>query len=169
MKTFLSSGELQTVYFTVRDDLERMLRRRVRDKDLAADLTQETFLRLGQIATPLPDTDQARLYMFRIAKNLAIDHQRKESRRSDILAGSAVLFEDCRASPEDVALAKDQLQAVEAALDELPKHCRQILMMSRLRGMTHTQIAAELKVSKSLVEKYAVKALLHCRRKLDSL
>ncbi|MGH7021460.1 MAG: RNA polymerase sigma factor [Brevundimonas sp.] len=169
MKTFLTSGELQTVYFTARDDLERMLRRRVRDKDLAADLIQETFLKLDQITAPLPDENQARLYLFRVAKNLATDHQRKEARRTEILAGSRVLFEDYKASPEDAALAKGQMDVINQALDELPRHCRSILIMSRLHGMTHSQIAAELNVSKSLVEKYAVKAMLHCRARLDAL
>ncbi|MNU29744.1 putative RNA polymerase sigma factor FecI [compost metagenome] len=168
MKTFLTSGELQTVYFTARDDLERMLRRRVRDKDLAADLIQETFLKLGQITAPLPDREQARLYLFRMARNLATDHQRKEARRSDILAGSQVLFEDHKPSPEDATLARNQLEEIEKALDELPRHCRSVLIMSRLHGMTHSQIATELKVSKSLVEKYAVKAMLHCRARLEA-
>ncbi|MNU27049.1 putative RNA polymerase sigma factor FecI [compost metagenome] len=168
MRSPLSSDDLRQVYFSARDDLERMLRRRVHDKDLVADLIQDTFLRLDQIARPLPDPDQARQYIFRVAKNLAIDHQRKEGRRADILAGSTVLFEGQKASPEDIALANGQIRTIEAALDELPRHCRRILIMSRIHGMTHSEIAAELQVSKSLVEKYAVKALLHCRGKLDA-
>ena len=39
--------------------------------------------------------------------------------------------------------------------------------MSRMEGKTHAEIAAELGVSKSLVEKYAVRALLHCRARLN--
>lgn len=38
--------------------------------------------------------------------------------------------------------------------------------MSRVEGMTHAQIAEKLGVSRSLVEKYAVKAVLHCREVL---
>lgn len=143
-----------------------MLCRKVRNKDLAADLIQETFLRISQITVPLPDRDQARMYLFKVAKNLATDHQRREGRRAEILAGSKVLFEDYRFNPEDLALAMGELKVVEAALAELPKHCRSVLLMSRVHGMTHSEIAAALRVSKSLVEKYAVKAALHCRARL---
>lgn len=168
MKNYLSRDELQNVYFSARDELESMLRRRVRDKDLAADLTQETFLKIDQITAPLPDADQARMYLFRIAKNLATDHQRKEARRSDILVGSKVVFEEHQPTPEQETLAKDQLEMIDKALADLPRHCRSVLIMSRLQGMTHSQIAEELNVSKSLVEKYAVKALLHCRAILNA-
>lgn len=165
----LSVADLREVFCAARSDLERMLRRKVRSADLAEDLLQETFLRLEQITAPLPDQDQARMYLFRVARNLATDHQRREGRRAEILAGSTVLFEDYKSSPEELTLAKDQLQQIEAALAELPPHCRSVLIMSRVRGLTHSQIAAELKVSKSLVEKYAVRAALHCRSRLAAL
>lgn len=168
MTSALTHDELQTVFSEVRLDLERMLRRKVRDPQLAADLTQDVFLRLGRITASLPDRNQARLYLFHIAKNLATDHQRKEGRRSELLEGAVALFEDYQPSPEDAALAKDQMRVVETALEELPKHCRDVLFMSRLLGMSHGEIAAELKVSKSLVEKYAVKAVLHCRAMLTA-
>jgi RNA polymerase sigma factor (sigma-70 family) len=166
MTGVLSDSDLEAVFFDARTDLERMLRSRVRDAHLAADLTQDVFLRLRRIRTPLPNRDEARLYLFQVARNLAIDHQRVEGGRTRILAGAAVLFEEVQTSPEDEALASDQIRIVDAALDELPRHCRQVLYMSRLLGMSHGEIALALNVSKSLVEKYVVRALLHCREKL---
>jgi RNA polymerase sigma factor (sigma-70 family) len=164
----LTYDDLQSVFSDIRLDLERMLRGRVRDAQLAADLTQDIFLRLRRITAPLPDRHEARLYLFQMARNLATDHQRVEGRRTEILAGAATLFEGVHASPEDEALAKDQMRVVDAALDELPKHCRDVLYMSRLLGMSHGEIATELGVSKSLVEKYVVRAMLHCRAKLNA-
>lgn len=169
MSTALTQEDLYSVFSDARGELERMLRRRVRDPHLAADLTQETFLRLQRITATLPDRNQARLYLFHIAKNLATDHRRKEGRRNELLEGVTALFEDYQPTPEESTLAKDQMRVVEAALEELPKHCRDVLFMSRLLGMSHGEIASELKVSKSLVEKYVVKAALHCRARLQSL
>lgn len=168
MSNALDYDDLVSVFADVRVELERMLRGRVRDPHLAADLTQDIFLRLRRITAPLPNRHEARLYLFQMARNLAIDHQRVEGRRTEILAGAVTLFEGVGASPEEETLARDQLRVVDAALDELPKHCRDILYMSRLLGMSHGEIAAELKVSKSLVEKYVVRAMLHCRAKLDA-
>lgn len=168
MTDSLTYADLQSVFSDIRLDLERMLRGRVHDAQLAADLTQDLFLRLRRITAPLPDRHEARLYLFRMARNLATDHQRVEGRRAEILAGAVTLFEGVSASPEDETLAKDQMRIVEACLDELPKHCRDVLYMSRLLGMSHGEIAAKLGVSKSLVEKYVVKAMQHCRTKLDA-
>ena len=164
----LTYDDLQSVFSDIRLDLERMLRGRVHDPQLAADLTQDIFLRLRRITAPLPDRHEARLYLFRMARNLATDHRRVEGRRKEILDGAVTLFEGTPPSPEDEAVAKDQLRVVDAALDELPKHCREVLYMSRLLGMSHGEIAKELNVSKSLVEKYVVKAMLHCRAKLNA-
>jgi RNA polymerase sigma-19 factor, ECF subfamily len=168
MSNVLDYDDLVSVWADVRIELERMLRRRVRDPHLAADLTQDIFLRLRRIAAPLPNRHEARLYLFQMARNLAIDHQRAEGRRTEILAGAVTLFEGVAASPEEETVARDQVRVVDAALDELPKHCRDVLYMSRLLGMSHGEIAAELRVSKSLVEKYVVRAMLHCRAKLDA-
>jgi RNA polymerase sigma factor (sigma-70 family) len=167
MTDALTYDDLQSVFADARLDLERMLRRRVREPQLAADLTQDIFLRLLRITAPLPDRHEARLYLFQMARNLATDHHRVEGRRTEILAGAATLFEGVQPSPEEEALLREQMSIVDAALDELPKHCRQVLYMSRLLGMSHSEISAELKVSKSLVEKYVVRAMLHCRARLS--
>jgi RNA polymerase sigma factor (sigma-70 family) len=169
MSDALSYEDLASVFGEVRLDMERMLRGRTRDPQLAADLTQDIYLRLRRITAPLPNRHEARLYLFQMARNLATDHMKVEGRRVEILSGAVSLFEGVQASPEDDALTREQLKVVDAALDELPKHCRNILYMSRLLGMSHDEIAAELGVSKSLVEKYAVKALLHCRAKLRAM
>ena len=168
MSNVLTYADLQSVFADVRTDLERMLRGRVRDPHLAADLTQDIYLRLRRITLPLPNRHEARLYLFQMARNLATDHQRVERRRTEILAGAVTLFEGVHASPEEESLVREEMNIVDAALDELPKHCRDVLYMSRLLGMSHGEIAAELGVSKSLVEKYVVRAMHHCREKLSA-
>lgn len=166
MMANLDEEELQTVFAEHRRALENMLRGRTRDPQLAADLTQDIFLRLRRITAPLPNKHEARRYLFSMARNLATDYQRVEGRRAQILEGAVTLFEDVAPSPEEEAITRDQMRTVEAALAELPKHCRNVLYMSRMLGMSHSEIAAELKISKSLVEKYVVKAMLHCRERL---
>ncbi|MGH7020436.1 MAG: RNA polymerase sigma factor, partial [Brevundimonas sp.] len=148
---------------------ERMLCRRVRDDELAANLVQDTFLKIEELSVSLETEAQARRYLFEVAKNLAVDRQRRETQGAEKRSESGALFEAYRFSIKDLSLANDQLRAVEAALSELPRHCREVLILSRVHGLTHSQIAAQLRVSKQLVEKYAVKAALHCRAKLRAL
>jgi RNA polymerase sigma factor (sigma-70 family) len=167
MSEMLSYSDLQSVFMEARSDLERMLRRRLGSSPAAADLTQDLYLRLGHITAPLPDRHQARAYLFRMAVNLVTDHIRVERRRAELLEGAVVLFDEVCDGPERDALTRDQMRQVEQALSELPPRCRDVLYMSRMEGKTHAEIAAELGVSRSLVEKYAVRALLHCRARMN--
>jgi RNA polymerase sigma factor (sigma-70 family) len=167
MSEILTYSDLQSVFMEARPDLERMLRRRLGSSPAAADLTQDLYLRLGSITAPLPDRNQARAYLFRMAVNLVTDHMRVEGRRAELLSGAVVLFDTVCDGPERDALTRDQMRQVEEALSELPPRCREVLYMSRMEGKTHAEIAAELGVSRSLVEKYAVRALLHCRARLS--
>jgi RNA polymerase sigma factor (sigma-70 family) len=163
----LGLAELQHLFSEVRGELLRHLRRRTRNQDLADDLTQDVFLKLTTVQAVIPDRRHGRAYLFRMASNLAIDHGRVEARRAEILSGSHVLFENVEESPESLAEARDQLRRIEEALTELPEKCRKVLILSQIEGMRHKEIAHQLGVSVSLVEKYRLRALRHCRERLS--
>lgn len=162
----LNSADLLKVFLEYRTRLERMVAGRLQSRHAAQDIAQDLYLKLPRVAEQFPSTDDARRYLVRMAANAALDHQRMEGRRAELLAGAQDLFEGVEASPEDLTVSRDEIGQLEAALRELPPKCRDVLYLSRVEGMTHVEIAARLGVSKSLVDKYAVRALLHCREKM---
>lgn len=164
----LTSDELTRIFLQLRPSLERVIERKTGDSQAAQDLAQDMFLRLQRIANTLPNEDEARRYLMRMATHAAIDHLRVEGNRVQLLAGALSLFENHVANPESYAEAHDRVAELDAALAELPARCRDVLYLSRMEGLTHIEIAERLGVSRSLVEKYAVRALMHCRRKLES-
>ena len=163
----LGLSELQVLFTDMRGELVRFLKKRTGDRDLAADLIHDVFIKLWCVHAVIPDAKHGRAYLYRMAVNLANDHARTQRRRTEILTGSDVLFEDEEDNPEATVVARDQLRIVEAALCELPSLCRDILLLSKVEGMKHTEIATKLGVSVSLVEKYKSRALRHCRTRLD--
>jgi RNA polymerase sigma factor (sigma-70 family) len=158
--------DIMSVFVESRAILERLLTNRLRDRQAAQDLTQDLYFKLARVADEFPSKDDARRYLFRMAVNAALDHRRVEGRRSELLAGIVELFDANQATPEEVLGADEEVARIEAALKDLPPKCRDVLFMSRMEGMTHAEIAEKLGVSRSLVEKYAVRALLHCRARL---
>jgi RNA polymerase sigma-70 factor (ECF subfamily) len=54
-----------------------------------------------------------------------------------------------------------------AVLDELPELCRHALILNKLDGLTHAEIATRLGLSKKTVQRYILKALEHCAARLD--
>jgi RNA polymerase sigma factor (sigma-70 family) len=164
--TTLTADELIGVFVETRPTLERVLTQRLGCRQTAQDVAQDLYFKIYRIAEKFPTHDDARRYLLRMAINAAIDHHRIEGRRAELLAGIAELFDDPRDVIEDAVVAKDLMNVVEDALCELPAKCRDVLYMSRIEGMTHAEIARKLRVSQSLVEKYAVRALVHCRARL---
>lgn len=72
------------------------------------------------------------------------------------------------ADPEQVMMARQDLDAVLDTLETLPQKCRQVFIMHRLHGKPHTQIAAELGITRSMVEKHIMEATARLMKALDS-
>jgi RNA polymerase sigma factor (sigma-70 family) len=162
----LSSADLLKVFLEYRTRLERLLAGRLQSRHAAQDITQDLYLKLPRVPEQFPSQDDARRYLVRMATNAAMDHQRTEGRRATLLAGMREVLDGVESSPEDLVVSRDEVAQLEQALRELPDKCRDVLYLSRVEGMTHSEIAEKLGVSKSLVDKYAVRALLHCREKM---
>lgn len=163
----LSPADLFALFTEIRPQLLGLLQRRTGNTEIAADLVQDLFVRLVSIRATLPDLAQARAYIFRMAVNIAIDRARGEARRNEILNGVDVLFEDAAPDPESLAVGRDQIRRIDQALDELPPRCREVLVLTRVQGFSHKEVAAQLGVSVSLVEKYQLRALRHCQSRLN--
>ncbi|WP_129776444.1 RNA polymerase sigma factor [Peristeroidobacter soli] len=162
----ITQEELARIFVQIRPSLERVIERKTGNHQVAQDLAQEMFFRLQRVAHSLSKEEEARRYLMRMATNAAIDHLRVEGNRLQLLAGAIVLFDGHVVDPETQALMQERFQSIDSALSDLPPRCRDVLYLSRIEGLTHTEIADKLGVSRSLVEKYAVRAFLHCKRKL---
>lgn len=145
-------------------DLLRFLARRLGDVEHAADVAQDTYLRLSNLPAGQA-IDEPRAFLFRVAGNLAIDRLRREKRLATLHADEEAANEICdpATSLEDALLASERLNQLDDALDQLPANARLALLLNRLDGLSHAQIAVRLGVSESMVGKYLVQAMRHCR------
>ena len=150
------------------DDLLRFFTRKLGCRDLAADCTQETYMHLARIR-PSVSLQNPRAFLFRVAANLAIDYLRKARTRSIVFSPDPPPEEAASMAPsaEDMIDAKQRMVRLETAIGELSPKCRQALLLNRLEGKTHVEIARTLEVSESMVAKYIVQGLRHCRARLQ--
>lgn len=147
-------------------ELTRQLRRRTGHPERAEDAVQDTYLRLLEVQHEREAQIQdPRAFIHRVAGNLAIDTARREQRIGGDGPPDETLV-DPMPGPEQRLLAQDRLAQLDRALRELPANARLALLLFRVDGLSHAQIAARLSVSESMVAKYLAQALRHCRSRL---
>lgn len=165
---------LEAVFLDHRAPLLRFLRARGAG-DSAEDLLQELWIKAaagasGPIAEPLA-------YLYRAANNLMLDRRRSELRAArrdqdwtDSTGGAEIGISDAP-SGERALIARETLEQAEAALKALGDRTELIFRRFRVEGVSQRQIADELGISLSAIEKHlqkAYRALVEVRRRLDA-
>jgi RNA polymerase sigma-70 factor, ECF subfamily len=122
---------------------------RVADPELAADLLQETFLRVWRRLSEVEALagDQQRAWIFTVARNLAIDSYRaRASRRAAeaALRQGAATRETTVPGPDLDVEYGERLAELDAAIGELPEEQRVILSMATAGGLTSREIGDAL-------------------------
>ncbi|MDH0497760.1 sigma-70 family RNA polymerase sigma factor [Stutzerimonas stutzeri] len=142
--------------------LNGWLRRQLGCSQRAADLAQDTFVRVLSKDDDMAAIREPRAYLHTIAKGLLINHWRRRQIEQAYLDALALQPEPVVPSPESQALIVETLLRIDAMLTQLPTRVRSAFLMSQLHGMTYAAIATELGVSERMVKKYMAQAMLHC-------
>jgi RNA polymerase sigma-70 factor (ECF subfamily) len=167
------SESLDTLFRQCARDLNRLAHHRLGCPEDAADVVQDAFVRYAgmvekgtteHVVTP-------RFFLSRIVSNLIIDRLRVQRRRGvhGSLDEAGLDIVDPRPAPSQLLEYREQLKLLAQALDELPENCRKAILLNRLEGYTHKQIAEQLGVSSSMVTKYIMRALKHCAIRLGTV
>ncbi|MDR0280505.1 MAG: RNA polymerase sigma factor [Paucimonas sp.] len=164
----MSTEELERAFKAHSRELRVFLYRQLHSTETAADLTQETWLRMLR-QRPRTPVENLRAFIFRIGRNLAIDHLRSRASREHHDQGLAYLYEVTGESPEliDTVAAQQELEALDAALKRMGEPEQTLFLKCRLQGMPHKDVARELGMSLSSVEKHLASALDFLRRSLQ--
>lgn len=154
---------LEVLYGTHHGWLRCWLRRSVGCSQQAADLAQDTFVRLLVRGQPISDR-APRALLARIARGLVIDHWRRDALERAYLEMLAQLPEPSYPSPEVRHEALQCLERIAQLLDGLKPAVREAFLLYQLGGLSHAQVAMQLGVSSRTVERHVASALLHCYR-----
>lgn len=160
---FMSSPEfaVQALYNNHHGWLHSWLRNRLGNAADAADLAQDTFVRLLQRTERL-ELRAPRAFLRTIAQGLVIDHWRREEIERAYLETIAHLPEAEIPSAEAQALVLELLEAIARMLEGLKPKVRRAFLLAQCEGLTYKQIAEQLGVSLRSVERYVADALYHC-------
>jgi len=146
-------ADADVLFIAHRDGIFRYLCRIVGQED-ARELTQEVFLRVTRSGTPQTDEGGRRAWLFRIARNLALNHVRDDRRR-----GETVEMAVDPAVPPTQPLA----MALREALDQLSPVDRDVFLMREAGGLSYEEISFACQLTPDAVRSRLHRARLQLR------
>jgi len=140
---------------------------RVYNKDLAEDLTQDTFIKTWKYISEGNEVKNIKAFLYRVAVNLIIDHSRKKT---------ALVLDDVKEkdvsmrhySTEATMIDTMELKEVVGLLDQIEEKYRQVITMRYIDQLSPPEIAKALGISTNAVSvklHYALKKV----RSIDKL
>ena len=115
----------------------------VRSRPDALDIVQEAYCRIFRLGD-LQQVNHLRGYLFKTAKNIATDWVRQRIVREAYVQDEPLRGNREAASPEEIWLAREELEALEKNVEDLPPKCRYALIMVRLEGASYEEVAEKL-------------------------
>jgi RNA polymerase sigma factor (sigma-70 family) len=152
------------------DQLRRFLLARVRNIADVPDITQEVYLRMLRV----PNVESVRspeAYLFTVAQHVVQQHTLKCAALPSVALDKVLSTQavGVHADPALELIATQSLDRLQEALDKLSPKARAVFMLSRRDGMSFDEIAVHLGVSKPMVKKYLMKALMQFRQRLEQV
>ncbi len=161
----------------VRDEprLRSFIRKRVLDVSDADDVLQDVFYELTATYRMMKPVEQVTAWLYRVARNRITDLFRKKQAvsLSDSAGDEGGTLEDLLPSPDagpDALYARNVLlEALDAALDELPENQREVFVAHEWMGKSFNEIAEETGASVNTLLSRKRYAVLHLRERLQEL
>ena len=138
----------------------------------AADLTQESFVRLYQARSRFRPSGSFHSFLFQIAANLARNHHRWKQRHPEHSFEPDAMPEpgDTESrSPDVLAATSERMRAVAEAVQALPEDLRESLVLSVYEEMEQSQIAALLGTTRKTIEMRIYRARQMLRERLAGI
>ena len=136
--------------------IRRYFRRQLRETGAADDLSQEVFLRVVRGSRTYDPRERERAWIFRIARNVLVDHHRRRGRSAEISINAD------SAAPPAQATGLD----LQQALATLPPEDRDVFLLGEVGGLTYAEIAAATGGTVAAVRSRIYRARLALRERL---
>ena len=139
----------------------------VRNAAEAEDVVQEAFVRVWEHRRKLPEVEQVRAWLVRIALNLALDHTRRSRpvQMDEVIAETARSFAP---GTEQQVMGSEELARVLQAMDRLPKAERMVLVLTAFDELSTAEIASVVDRSQSSVRALLFRARERLKQRLGN-
>ena len=132
--------------------------RSLNDRDAAADVVQESYLRVFSMSGAAPVRD-LRALLYQIGRNIVVDGARRRQAERHMLDTLAVVTAREVAGCDQLASAREQLGWLQRRLAVMPVRRREAFVLVRIFGYSHREAATHMAVNEAAIEKHVVRAV----------
>ena len=136
------------------------------DRDAAEDVVQETMLRLWNLRTEWTPSQQLQGFLYRIARNLALNEKSKKEVRRDWVRRSDGETRPRPPTPLELTERAELREVLDEAVEALPARRREVFILARYHGHSYRQIAEIMDISPQTVANQMSAALDELRDRL---
>lgn len=158
----LTGDAVHTLYSRHHGWLHNWLRAKLGNSFDAADLAQDTFIRVLRHRQEIEALREPRAYLTAIAKRLMLNHHRRRALEQAYLDALAVMPPALAPSVEQRLLILEALHEIDEMLSGLPGPVREAFLLAQLEGLSQGEIAARLDVSPRTVHRYIARGYEQC-------
>lgn len=153
------------VYLASRKSLSNVVARIVPPHEIE-DIVQETYVRICQIKNT-ENISSPKSFIYKTARNLALDYQKQANIRlvdgiDNMEALEQLLVEHQQDEMYEKALTDSEFSNFCEAIRLLPVQCRKVFVLKKVYGYSQREIAAQLNLSESTVEKHIATGMKRC-------
>lgn len=155
---------VERVYLDHNGWLRHWLQARLGCPEAAADLAQDTFVRVVARRDQLRrrPLQQPRAYLRVIAGGLLVDHFRRRDLERAFLQALAAQPEATALSAEEREILLETLDRIDQQLDRLPEPVRRAFLLAQLDGLGYAAVAEQMGLSERTIKRYMQQAYRAC-------
>lgn len=157
--------EFARTYETLFPLVFRIAYRITGDEGKAEDVCHESFIKYYERGNALPDADQAKYWLIRVVKNIALNGEKRKARERVAYERWKRMEPRIETSSEEEYIDRETERAVQKALSLLPYKLRIVLVLKEYEGLTYRKIASIIGITEGNVKVRVFRA----REKLQSI
>ena len=138
-----------------------------KSRPVALDIIQDAFLKLWEKRQTLNPEKSVKALLYLIVRNLAFNHNRDTASRVAKLSDPLHQPLPDNPGPEETFKAEELKRKLDSWIDALPDRQREALVLSRMQGLSHDEIASVMDVSPRTVNNHIVRALKYIHGKVQ--
>ena len=132
------------------------------------DVAQAAFAQFAALENPQA-VENPRAFLYRSARNLVVDHHRRDVVRSRFARGQAPAPEAESSDDRDaerVLSAKQRLSIVEQAIRAMEPRRRAVFVLNRIHELSYADISRQLAMPETTVKRLVAAAIVDCEKSL---